>query len=79
MTIIADSNALLRARLLTAAGNAHGELGDNDSEIRVKTEALKVARAAEDQRDLAGALNNLANIMLGRGNLSRRPRTTAKP
>jgi tetratricopeptide (TPR) repeat protein len=67
LMIIADSNALLRARLLTAVGNAYGQRGDSDQEIRAKTEALHVARAAEDQRDLAGALTNLANIMLGRG------------
>jgi len=67
LKIVADSNALLRARLLTAAGNAYGQRGESDNEIRAKSEALQVARAAEDQKDLAGALINLANIMLGRG------------
>jgi tetratricopeptide (TPR) repeat protein/TolB-like protein len=69
LKIVGDGNALLRARLLTAMANAYAARGEDDSALQLRTDALKVARAAEDQRDLAGALTNLANVMIGRSQL----------
>ena len=66
-----DTEPLIRARALTAAGNLAVDLGDMEYANAVHSEALRLRRETGDMRATAGSLSNLGVIARAQGDYKR--------
>jgi tetratricopeptide (TPR) repeat protein len=65
----AVDDALLEARSLTGLGYALSDQGDNANALQCHKQALQLVRTIGAQRDIAGALLNVANLTYAAGDL----------
>jgi tetratricopeptide (TPR) repeat protein len=65
----AVDDALLEARSLTGLGYAFSDQGDHASALQCHKQALQLVRGIGAQRDIAGALLNIANLIYASGDL----------